>query len=113
MTDLCDFAFYQERYKGTVTEADFIRFSRRAQAFLSFATRGKSEQELFQEEKTKLALCAVTDEMAKEERTSAIQSEKAGQYSVTYQSGGRQTDCYRAASLYLEGEALYRGCGQC
>ena len=38
----------------------------------------KSERELFAEENTRLALCAVADEMAKEERVGAIRSEKAG-----------------------------------
>ena len=43
MPDLCDFSFYQEQYKGHLPEQEFIRFSQRAQAFLAFATKGKSE----------------------------------------------------------------------
>lgn len=73
----------------------------------------KSERELFAEENTRLALCAVADEMAKEERVGAIRSEKAGQYSVTYQSDMQQADFYRAAALYLKDGALFRGCGPC
>lgn len=41
MPDLCDFPFYQEQYKGTLPETEFMRFARQAQAFLAFATRGK------------------------------------------------------------------------
>lgn len=62
MPDLCDFSFYQEQYKGTLPETEFMRFARQAQAFLAFATRGKSERELFAEENTRLALCAVAEQ---------------------------------------------------
>ena len=113
MPDLCDFPFYQEQHKRNSPETAFMRFARQAQAFLAFATRGKSERELFAEENTRLALCAVADEMAKEERVGAIRSEKAGQYSVTYQSDMQQADFYRAAALYLKDGALFRGCGPC
>ena len=37
MPDLCDFSFYQEQYKGTLPETEFMRFARQAQAFLAFA----------------------------------------------------------------------------
>ena len=112
MPDLCDFSFYQEQYKGHLPEQDFIRFSQRAQAFLAFATKGKSE-ELPAAQNMKMALCAVTDEMAKEAKSGALLSEKAGEYAVTYRDGTKQADCYRSAALYLEDGVLFRGCGQC
>ena len=86
MPDLCDFSFYQEQYKGHLPEQEFIRFSQRAQAFLAFATKGKSE-ELPAAQNMKMALCAVTDEMAKEAKNGALLSEKAGEYAVTYRDG--------------------------
>ena len=112
MPDLCDFSFYQEQYKGHLPEQEFIRFSQRAQAFLAFATKGKSE-ELPAAQNMKMALCAVTDEMAKEAKNGALLSEKAGEYAVTSRDGTKQADCYRSAALYLEDGVLFRGCGQC
>ncbi len=112
MPDLCDFSFYQEQYKGHLPEQEFIRFSQRAQAFLAFATKGKSE-ELPAAQNMKMALCAVTDEMAKEAKNGALLSEKAGEYAVTYRDGTKQADGYRSAALYLEDGVLFRGCGQC
>ena len=112
MVNECDFAFYQEKYGGSLSEAEFMHFIRRAKAFLSFATKGKSEKE-FAQERIKLALCAIADGLAKEERTDKIQSEKAGQYSVTYRENAKQTDLYSAAAVYLTDRILFRGWGGC
>lgn len=107
------FLFIRSNIRALYRRRNLCVLPGRHQAFLAFATRGKSERELFAEENTRLALCAVADEMAKEERVGAIRSEKAGQYSVTYQSDMQQADFYRAAALYLKDGALFRGCGPC
>ena len=91
MVNECDFAFYQEKYGGSLSEAEFMHFIRRA----------------------KVALCAIADGLAKEERTDKIQSEKAGQYSVTYRENAKQTDLYSAAAVYLTDGILFRGWGGC
>lgn len=112
MAQECDFAFYQEIYGGSLSQAEFTHFLRRAGMFLSFATRGKSDRR-FGEEKIKLALCAVADELAQGKRSDKIRSEKAGQYSVTYREDAEKTDLYRAAAVYLDDGMLFRGWGGC
>lgn len=112
MVSACDFAFYREKYGGNLSEAEFTHFLRRAEAFLSFATKGKSEKQ-FALEKVKLALCAIADELSKEERTDKIQSEKAGQYSVTYRENAKQGDLYSTAAVYLPDGMLFRGWSGC
>lgn len=112
MAKECDFAFYREAYGGSLSQEEFTRFLRRAEAFLSFATGGKSETQA-QRDKVKLALCAVADSLAQAQRTEKIQSEKAGQYAVTYREDAKKTDLYRAAAIYLEDGMLFRGWGGC
>ena len=112
MAEESDFTFYQQAYGGSLSQEEFARYLKRARAFLSFATRGKSEKEA-KTEKVRLALCAVADSLAQEQQTGKIRSEKAGQYSVTYQEGAKDSDSYRAAAVYLEDGMLFRGWGGC
>lgn len=112
MAEESEFAFYREAYGGSLSQEEFARYLRRARAFLSFATKGRSEKEA-KTQKVRLALCAVADSLAQAQRTGKIRSEKAGQYSVTYQEGQREPDSYRAAALYLEDGMLFRGWGGC
>ena len=109
MTLLCDFPFYQEQFGGSLSEGDFGRFAPKAQAFLSFATGGKSQAVLPAPESVKLAMCAVTDELARQARSEGIKSEKAGEYEVSYQEQEGRRNLYGAAALYLENDLLFRG----
>lgn len=106
------FLFIKSSTKVICRNRNLSAFLRGQQAFLAFATKGKSE-EFPAAQNMKMALCAVTDEMAKEAKSGALLSEKAGEYAVTYRDGTKQADCYRSAALYLEDGVLFRGCGQC
>ena len=114
-----DYAFYSSTYLGTaIASADFPRLAARASAVIDRITFGRAAAVITAETPAatvtaiKNAVCAVADEIQKSEASGgAVQSERVGNYSVTYLSQKsdekRQID---AAALYLwNTDLMYRG----
>ena len=118
-----DFTYYDQTYLGNViAETDFPRLAARASTIIDQLTYNRTAAVVTADEdadlidKIKMAVCAVAEEFYKTEQNAqnasgVIQSERAGQSSVTYvvteeakQSSAQRY--YNAAYLYLGQTAL-------
>ena len=103
------YAFYRDSYHGTLTEAELQRAEVPARAYLGRITCGRAA---FEDEREKLALCAVCDAVALEQQGGGLAAETNDGVSVTYalpRTGGSAAR-YRAAADFLAGTGLlYRG----
>lgn len=89
-----DYAYYEQVYKGTLSEADFERLSERASDYIDgrtnyiLKTAGISEN---MEERVKKACCALAEIIRNNEAGGIKTSEKVGDYSVSYAEGSSRT----------------------
>lgn len=113
-----EYAYYKDIYHGTMGEADYLRLSRPAWAYLEQATMGRAGGDLPPPlaDKVKNACCAVADAYALNERGGGIASETNDGITVNYVAGVSTAKSdgqrlYDAAALYLGMTGLlYRGC---
>jgi len=114
-----DYAFYVETYRGgSIAESDFARLAQRASEVIDQVTFARAAPVVTAATDTatigkiQMATCAVAEEIqAGEAAGGAIQSERVGNYSVTYaaqkSNEARQAD---AARRYLwNTEIMFRG----
>ncbi len=112
-----DYAFYTDTYYGALTEDEFTRMSVFASAYLDELTMGRITEGLSGDDQraVKLALCAVCDARAVDEKRDGIAAESNDGISVSYVTGGADTGVsrlYNAAAPYLAPTGLlYRGVG--
>ncbi len=105
-----DYEFYTGTYHGTLTEDEFTRASVFASAYLDELTLGRitDAQSGTDRQAVKLALCAVCDARAVDERRDGIAAESNDGISVSYEKS--TGSLYNAAALYLAPTGLlYRG----
>lgn len=102
-----DYKFYHEVYRGTLSEADFIRLSERASDYIDSRTEyilkkaGITED---MQERVKKACCALAETIRGNERGGVKTSEKVGNYSVSYAAGTQRSDAQKlddTIQLYL------------
>jgi hypothetical protein len=88
-----DYEFYTETYKGNMKQTDFCRLSERASDIINSRTGfliGRCGFNNIREElaeRVKKACCSVSEALYINEKGGAKQSEKVGDYSVTYAAG--------------------------
>ena len=80
-----DYGFYRNVYRGTLSEADFVRLSERASDYIDGRTdyilkRAGIPDEM--SERVKKACCALADTLKGNERGGVKASEKVGNHSV-------------------------------
>lgn len=117
---MTDYAFYLDKFHGTMCEDDFDRLIIRASAYIRQLTFGRDEAPAasrFQNE-IHMARCAVADTMLLNEKGGGVVSETNDGVSVTYAASKSDvTDAQRlhqAASLYLAYTGLmFQGVGLC
>lgn len=108
-----DYAYYADTYLGDViAETDFDRLALRASAFIDRLTfqRAASETDVDTVDSIKMATCAVAEVIKTvddEGGADGIQSERVGNYSVTYGEGSEKQQT--AIQKYREAAALYLG----
>ena len=114
---MISYAFYTSDYGGKLPNEEFERLQKRASAFLSALTLGRSDSETllpFQRKMVQMAVCAVADAIYEAENGGQIVSESNDGVSVSYAEKVQQTDekrLYDAAVQYLASTGLmYRGC---
>lgn len=120
---MVEYAFYKATYHGNqITEDDFPRLESRAEAYLTYLTRGKIDDS----DAAKMACCAVAEQYqiidTSQNRAASAeqekQSESVGSWSVSYRSSAEmaqdaKTQLRSAAEMYLANTGiLYRG-GRC
>lgn len=103
-----EYVYYRETYRGTMGEAEYLRLSRRAAAYLEQVTFGRAGQPLSPVvgEKVKEACCAVTDALWVNEHGGGVASETNDGITVNYVAGVSNVKSdgqrlYEAAVLYL------------
>lgn len=102
-----DYGFYRNVYRGTLSEADFVRLSERASDYIDGRTdyilkRAGIPDEM--SERVKKACCALADTIKGNERGGVKASEKVGNHSVSYAAGAQRTDSQKlddTIQLYL------------
>ena len=102
-----DYKFYREEYRGTLSEAEFVRLSERASDYIDGRTgyilkKAGIPDEM--SERVKKACCALADTLKSNERGGVKTSEKVGNYSVSYAAGTQRSDAQKlddAVQLYL------------
>lgn len=113
-----DYTYYTEAYGGATPEADFMRLSRQASAYIDSVTFDRIKSATLSDDemiRVKDACCAVVDTYLFNERGGTIAAETNDGISVTYATGvsTAKTDNQRlreAVSLYLGSTGLlYRG----
>lgn len=111
-----DYTFYTETFRGKLPEAEFERQAVYASAYLDELTMGRTSGVLPPDtlERAKLALCAIVDAHATNEKIGDVASESNDGVSITYRSGsdgitpGKRL--YDAAACFLSNTGLlYRG----
>lgn len=106
-----DFTFYQETYRGAVSESEHIRLAVRAAAYVDRMTFGRAktakESDL---EAVKMAECAIVDELASQEQGGIITSETNDGISRSYATGSivksSTQRIYAAAEVFLSNTNL-------
>lgn len=102
-----DFNWYKEVYKGfEMGEEQFSSVALLASKYLDKITFGKIDEV---STGVKLAMCAVADKMFTLAVSSNIASESNDGYSISYKNQCEEKVLYKAASLFLPQELLYRG----
>lgn len=121
MTAYADFAFYGTSFLGTaIAQADFSRLALNASVVIDMLTfdRAAAVVEAATDtatiEKIQMATCAVAETLQSVEQSGgSIQSERVGNYSVTYQTQAPKAETSQArdaAKKYLWNTGLmYRG----
>lgn len=120
MAVYADYIFYTEQYMGTaIAQADFDRLARQASAMIDQLTFDRAAPIITADdnddliERIQLATCAVAEEIQKQEQGGQVQSERVGNYAVTYVtvSGmSNQARLSNTARLYIGSSGLmYRG----
>ena len=93
---IADYEYYSKQYGGTkIAEADFLRLSNRAAAYVCYLTFDRALS--CNLDCVKDAVCAVAEEYAAEEARGGIQSENNDGYSVTYEGGAKSAEEKRYA----------------
>lgn len=101
-----DYTFYLNDYKGQVVEADFSRLSVLATAHINRITNNRAKNATETDlEAVKMAMCAVIDELHKQEQGGIIASESNDGISKSYVTGSvvktATQRVYAVAELYL------------
>jgi len=107
-----DYTYYSTSYLGySIAEAEFPRLAMKASAALDEMTFGRAEAETVGAtvEKIKKAMCAIAEEMNRQEQSDnldGIASESQGQYSISYNANSSrmkssQTKIEQAARVWL------------
>lgn len=99
-----DYDYYRGAYFGdAVPEADFLRLSRQASAYLDQVTFGRIRGGWEQDSRVKDACCAVMELMHREEQGGEVASASNDGYSETYVVSGQTAAqrMYAAAEQYL------------
>lgn len=121
MAAYVDYQFYTDTYLGAaIASGDFDRLALRASEQINQITFQRAAEEVDEDNVAliKMATCAVAEEMNSIESAGgvdAVQSERVGNYSVTYAQGSvkQQSSLERyanAARVYLDSTGLmYRG----
>lgn len=111
-----DYEFYKDTFHGKLPEAEFERQAVYASAYLDDLTMGRTSAPLPPDtlERAKLALCAVVDAYATNEKKGDVASETNDGISVTYRSAAEGATparrLYDAAACFLDNTGLlYRG----
>ena len=104
-----DYTYYQDEYHGTaIDEADFLRLSRQASAYLDSLTYGKIHGVWQTDTRVKDACCALAEFSRQQEQGGAVASESNDGTSVTYVTGDKtpEQQMYSIALLYLSPTGL-------
>jgi hypothetical protein len=106
-----DYTYYYNDYGGTLTEAAFSRLSVLANAHINKITHNRAKTATGAElEAVKMAMCAVVDELDKQERGGIITSESndgiSRSYAVSSVVRSASQRIYDAAEVYLCGTNL-------
>lgn len=102
-----DYKFYREVYRGTLSEADYLRLSERASDYIDSRTDYILKKAVIPDElseRVKKACCALADTIRGNERGGVKTSEKVGNYSVSYAAGTQRSDTQKlddTIQLYL------------
>lgn len=117
-----DMDFYVNSYHGKMSEADFLKYSEAASAYIDCVTFGRITPELLSDEFTgdriKRACCACAEVCRTQQESGDILSEKVGEHSVTFagktsaEKNGDRYGCVKMylANVYVNGVGLmYRG----
>lgn len=106
---MVDYSFYETVYLGTsISQKAFPGLAARAQAELDRMKRCFRVVSAG-EDSEKLALCAVAEVLARQDKSRGVQSASVGGVSVHYADDtGARREIYRAAGVYLD---IYRGVG--
>lgn len=106
--DVPEYGYYRNIYHGGMGETDYARLSRRAAAYLSAVTYGRSDrpQSAAVTGKLQNACCAVADAYLVNEQGGGVAAETNDGISVTYVSGVSKAKTegqrlYEAAFLHL------------
>lgn len=117
MTVYADYTYYTGTYLGeSIASADFARLATKASWYIDKITfdRADSATDADEVDAIKMATCGVAEVLqtiAEEGDLGAVQSEKVGQYSVTYAQGSTRTQgtmerVIEVARLYLDQTSL-------
>lgn len=106
-----DYTFYMNDYGGTLTEAAFSRLSALAAAHINKITHNRAKTATEADlEAVKMAMCAVVDELDKQERGGIVTSESNDGISRSYAVGSvirsEAQRIYNVAEVYLSGTNL-------
>lgn len=106
-----DYTFYASEYKGTLTEAAFSRLSKLATAHIDKITNQRAKTATGADlEAVKMAVCAVIEELEKQEHGGIVTSETNDGISRSYAVGSvvksSAQRIYDVAAVYLSGTNL-------
>lgn len=110
-----EYTYYKSDYGGTLTVADFSRHSKLATAHIDKITNQRAKTATGSDlEAVKMAMCAVVDELDKQERGGIVTSESNDGISRSYAVGSviksSAQRIYDVAAVYLSGtNLLYAG----
>lgn len=112
------YEYYEARYCGTMPEADFIRLSLQASAYLdqiTFDRISRDWESSKHADRIRMACCAVADAYLLNEQGGGVVSESVGKLTRNYAAGVSNTPTeqqrlHTAASMYLGRTGLmYQG----
>ena len=102
-----DFSYYKDVYRGTLSEAEFVRLSERASDYIDGRTQyilKKAGITADMEERVRKACCALAETIRGNEKGGVKTSEKVGDYSSSYAVAAQRTDVQKlddTIQLYL------------
>ena len=104
---MTDYLYYKKDYNGKIIadREDFERCEKVACRYMQSVINPDAE---YSEDDVRDCICALCEELYKNEDTANIKSETVDGYSVTY-SGNSRKELYEVLKLYLPKELLYRG----